>query len=150
MAWMPQSLRCLWSRRFSRWRAIWAWRWSLPASRGRGSTLFCAPFTRVLCKAICSPGLSPPARLRNCFAPPAVTRSRPQRRLRRCPDLLPASRITSGQLALRVDTLRVHERTQGLGDHHAAVALLVVLHDRYPGAPDRQPAAVDGVDEIGL
>src|SRR5690242_4357364 len=41
-------------------------------------------------------------------------------------------------------------RAQRFGHHHAAVGLLVVFKDRQPGAPNREPAAVDGVHEVGF
>ena len=50
----------------------------------------------------------------------------------------------------RPDHFFAQIRPQRLGDHHAAILLLVVLDDRHPGAADRQAAAVQGVDELRL
>src|SRR3984957_1475225 len=46
--------------------------------------------------------------------------------------------------------LRTHIRLERFRNQHAAVGLLIVLHNRHPGAPHGQPAAVQRVHEFGL
>src|SRR5260370_24936081 len=46
--------------------------------------------------------------------------------------------------------LHAHIRLQRRRNEHAAVGLLIVFEDGQPGAPNRQPAAVEGVHEFGL
>src|SRR5262245_6285234 len=53
-------------------------------------------------------------------------------------------------LAARYPLEPVHVWPQRLGDHDAAVRLLVVLHDRDHGAADGKPAAVERVHEARL
>ena len=42
----------------------------------------------------------------------------------------------------------VHERTERVRDHHRPVGLLIVLENGDERAADRQPGAVERVDEL--
>src|SRR5437588_8125385 len=46
--------------------------------------------------------------------------------------------------------LRHNVGPQRLGNHNAAVSLLIVLDDRHPGPADGQAASVQSVDELSL
>src|SRR5271154_3539498 len=48
------------------------------------------------------------------------------------------------------DAFDAHIWPQSLWNQDGSVALLLVSHTRDPGAPDRQAAAVKGVDEVRL
>src|SRR6185369_12800443 len=48
------------------------------------------------------------------------------------------------------DSLSSHVRAQGFGNRDADVLLLVILDDGHPGAANCEPAAIQGVDELGL
>src|SRR5712692_3893352 len=67
----------------------------------------------------------------------------------RRPEMFSAA-IGLSHLAACCDAFRVQIGPQGLGNNDAAVGLLVVLHDRHPGAADGEAAAVERVDEVGL
>jgi hypothetical protein len=77
-----------------------------------------------------------------CLRPGAENSPRATQSLRARPQhakirtvVIPASRLMSHFLSYH---LRPHIRTQHLRHHHAAVGLLIVLHDRHPRAPHRQ------------
>src|SRR5581483_5758527 len=58
--------------------------------------------------------------------------------------VLPASELSRG------NTIRTHVGPQGFGNQHTAVGLLIVFHDRHPGASHSQGAAVQSVHELSF
>src|SRR3546814_6965705 len=74
----------------------------------------------------------------------------PRSRRRSTPGSAPPTGRSGSPSSGTLDTLEAAQiRPQHVGQRHRAVRLLVVLQDRDQGPADRQPRAVQGVDELG-
>src|SRR5689334_4770315 len=62
----------------------------------------------------------------------------------------PSCQSSADSEFLRHYAIGAHVWTKRFRDHNAAVGLLVVFHDRHPGAPHGEGAPIQCMDELGL